>query len=224
MVYVGAAKDQPGAFSSRDIVEAVRAHHTIATNGPLVEMYVEGAAGRAMIGDDVNVSGGAVKVAVVVRAPSWAPAQTITLWANSAIVETRTIPAGQAANFETEFTLALTRDTWVVAEVTGSKNMFPLVVPVEVPGLDANVLITALSSGLDLSSLPLTSSLRPPDLHPVLPFAITNPIWINVDGGAWTPPKSPVPNRKPGQVPPGAAAATPPDVTKQFAAAPGVAL
>ena len=105
--------------------------------------------------------------------------------------------------------------SWVVAEVTGTANMFPALTPTEFPPLDATVIIKALSVGLDLSTLPLTSKLRPSHTHIQTPYAITNPIWIDVDGDGWTPPKPPL-SRKP------AAAAPPPDVRARFDALPEV--
>jgi hypothetical protein len=62
--------------------------------------------------------------------------------------------------------------------------------PTELPPLDATVIINALSVGLDLSTLPIASSLKPERLHVTSPYAITNPIWIDTAGDGWTPPKA----------------------------------
>ena len=87
--------------------------------------------------------------------------------------------------------------------------------PTEFPPLDATVIIKALSVGLDLSSLPLTSKLKPSSIHITTPYAITNPIWIDVDGNGWTPLRPPLPA-------PGASARRSPDVRAQFEALPEV--
>ena len=92
-------------------------------------------------------------------------------------------------------TVTLTTDSWVVAEVTGTQSMFPVISPVEFPPLDATVIIGALASGIDLSSLPITSNLKPQRLHTATPYAITNPIWIDRDNNGWTSPKAPLPTR-----------------------------
>ena len=73
----------------------------------------------------------------------------------------------------------------------------------------------ALSAGIDLSSLPVTPSSQPNHLHVSTPYAITNPIWIDVDGNGWTPPLAPL-AKKP--LPPG----PPPDVRAVFDALPEV--
>jgi hypothetical protein len=91
--------------------------------------------------------------------------------------------------------------------------MFPVLSPTEFPPLDATILIGALSVGLDLSSLPLTAALKPIRTHFSRPYAITNPIWIDVDGNGWKPPKPALPRQLP-------AGAPPPDVRAQFEALP----
>jgi len=104
--------------------------------------------------------------------------------------------------------------SWVVAEVRGTSNMFPVNSPTEFPPLDVGVIINSLASGLDLSSLPLASKLKPQQLHYSTPYAITNPIWIDANNdGAWTPPKQPLHHAAP-------APRVAPDVRAQFEAIP----
>jgi hypothetical protein len=208
MIFVGAGKDGPGGFSGSDVVTAIRNHHAIATTAPFIEMTV----GDGQIGDTIK-AGPRVTVNVRVRSPSWAPVDNVILYSNSAIVGQQTIPAALGTDYQAQFTIDLPKDSWVVAEATGSKNMFPIVAPVEVPGLDASILIKALSSGLDLGALPLTAKLKPADTHSVYPYAITNPIWIDVDGGGWKSPKPPLRSVASGGRP---AATAAPSVRDQF--------
>ena len=137
------------------------------------------------------------------------------MYANSRVVADQAIPASQATDYQTHVQLSLPVDSWVVAEATGPGNLFPVVSPVEFPPLDATVLIRALSHGLDLGALPLTSSLRPSPTHIVTPYAITNPIWIDVDGNGWTAPKPALPRRA-------GPARPPPDVRARFDALPEI--
>ncbi len=205
MIFVGAGKDGPGGFSGADVVDAIRKHRAIATTAPFIEMKI----GDAVIGDTVK-AGPRVTVNVHVKSPKWAPVDKVILYSNSAIVGEQAVPAALGGDYEAQFTVDLTKDSWLVAEATGTRSMFPVVAPVEVPGLDATVLIKALSSGLDLGGLPVAAKLKPADTHAVYPYAITNPIWVDVDGGGWTPPKPPLPKRA---KPSGNAV---PDVREQF--------
>jgi len=133
------------------------------------------------------------------------------IYSNSAVIAQRAIPPDKGTDYETIVNVQTTRDAWIVAEVFGDDNMFPVLTPTELPPLDVTVVISALGAGLDLSGLPITSNLKPAPVHQQKPFAITNPIWIDVDGNGWTPPKPPLPRRT-------APARPRPDVRAQFEA------
>jgi hypothetical protein len=211
LVYVGAGKDVLGGFTRDDVIDAIREHRAITTYAPFLDMTI----GDGRIGDTVVARGGSVDVAIRVRSPSWARVDRLVVHVNSQVVASQVIPADRGTDYETRIPLALARDSWVVAEVTGSDNMFPVLTPTELPPLDASVIINALSVGLDLSSLPLVSKLKPSRVHTQTPYAITNPIWVDVDGNGWTPPKPPL-ARTPASVAPA------PDVRARFEALPDV--
>lgn len=230
-IYVGEGKDEVGRFDERDVTRGIAAHRTVASNGPFVEMTVAGSGGAAAIGETVRAPGNA-EVVVTVRSPSWAPADRVVLWSNSGKVGEQAL--GDGTDARATFRLACTADCWVVAEVTGRASMFPVVPATEFEPLDVGVLFSALAAGIDLSSLPLTGKLRPDSTEVSRPFAMTSPIWVDVDGGGFTPPKPPLPKKTLGGAGsasgaslPSGAGATPrrrllPDVREQFRAAQGV--
>lgn len=216
MLFVGSGKDTPGGFTQQDVVDAIHGHHAIATNAPFLQMTI----GSAIIGDTIAVPGGQVDVNIHVQSASWAPVDHLTLYSNGgAKVADMLIPASQGTDFSTTVHLSLAVDSWVVAEVTGPGNLFPVESPTEFPPLDATVIIKALSVGIDLSTLPLTSKLVPSHVHTTTPFAMTNPIWIAIDNSPWTAPKPPLPKPVPIA---GQRVAPPTDVRKQFDALPEV--
>lgn len=214
LLFVGEGKDVPGAYSRDDVVAAIKQHHAIVTNAPFIDMKI----GGAIPGDQISLPG-AISIAVHVSAPSWAPVNHLTIYANSKVISDQAIPTG--TDFTTSIPFTPTADAWVVAEVSGVSNMFPVNSPTEFPPLDVSAIITALSSGIDLSSLPITSNLKPQKLHFSKPYAITNPIWIDTNSdGQFTPPKAPFANQKaPGT---GTPPATHPDVRAQFDSLPEV--
>ena len=188
LLYVGAGKDTPGGFSRSDVVSAVRGHHAITTNAPFVDVSIAGQG----IGSTVT-SSGPTEVKIAVRSPSWAPVDHLRVYMNSAVVAD--MPIINGTDFQTTISVTPATDSWIVAEVSGTQNMFPVVTPTEFPPLDATIVLGALSAGLDLSSLPITSAQKPQRTHITTPYAITNPIWIDHDGNGWTPPKMPLPSR-----------------------------
>jgi hypothetical protein len=200
-------------------VAAIAARRTVASNAPLVELTVDTAdGGRARVGDTARVAPGAA-VVVRVRAPSWAPIDRIALWSNGQKLGEVAVPSASATDAEARFPVSCARDCWVAAEVTGSASMFPVVPPTEIEPLDVAVLFRALAAGIDLGALPLVGKLRPDATEVLRPFAMTSPIWLDVDGGGFTPPRAPLPRR------PASAERTRrtwPDVREQFLAAPGV--
>ena len=215
MVYVGAGKDVPGGFTRGDVVDGIKAHRAVATNAPLIEMTI----GGQMIGDTV-IAKGDVVVDIHVHAPSWAQVDHVVVYQGNGgtVAADLPVPADQGRDFTAKVTLHVTTDTWVVTEATGTENMFPVNSAVELPPLDATVIIQSLGVGLGsgLSSLPITATLKPKRQHASHPYAITNPIWIDADGNGWTPPQTPlsrkaVPKRAP-----------PPDVREAFKALPEV--
>ena len=210
LLYVGDGKDTLGGFSRDDVVQAIKNHRAITTNAPFIDMRING----ERVGATIVDSAVQIAVEIRVRAPSWAKVDRLKVYVNSAVVHDIAITSG--TDFETTLNVMPgTADAWVVAEVTGTQNMFPVISPVEFPPLDATIILGALSAGFDLSTLPVTAKLRPNRIHTATPYAITNPIWIDRAGDGFTPPKPPLPQRV-------APAKKLPDVRAQFDALPEV--
>jgi hypothetical protein len=166
------------------------------------------------IGSTIVDSAASIAVEIRVRAPSWAKVDRLKLYLNSVVVHDVAIATG--TDFTTTLAVTPTTDSWVVAEVIGTQNMFPVISPVEFPPLDATIILGALSAGgngLDLGGLPATAKLQPKRTHIATPYAITNPIWIDRDGSGWTPPKGALPKQVTSQ-------GSRPDVRTQFDALP----
>ncbi len=157
--------DDPGDITGSLLSEAILKQRAIASTGPFITVTADG----AQIGDTViPKTAGQVQVRVFVDAPNWMTVDTITLYVNGAPVQTFTVPAGQRPVLDATWTqqLATGQDAWIVAYATGQRPM-----PADIVGEYAN------HGGYDF-----------------LPFAITNPVFIDGNGdGAWSPPPTPMP-------------------------------
>ena len=85
-------------------------------------------------------AGQAVSVQITVRTPSWLNVEELLVYGNGEVIDTIAIPTGNMPDgtqldddlsYEREYSFS--EDTWIVVEVKGTQNMFPLVVPKEEP-------------------------------------------------------------------------------------------
>jgi len=89
--------------------------------------------------------------------------------------------------------LTFAEDTWIVAMARGSQNLFPFVSASEDPPTNITSALSGVlgNAGADLSSLGGGGDgVDGPDpIQYATPFAMTNPIWLNIDGqGPFDPP------------------------------------
>ena len=87
-------------------------------------------------------------------------------------------------------------DSWFVAIVQGTDSLSPLFTTTERPAIQLQDVVAEALGDASNSTLALLSSfLSPipiPRAFPTYPYALTNPIWINVDGeGDFEPPGVP---------------------------------
>jgi Carboxypeptidase regulatory-like domain len=183
-VWVGSGRDTANRYADDDVIAGLRAHRAIVSNAPFVELTVEGAPIGALVG-----TGATARAVVKVRSARFAPVTKLRLWQNGVVVHEADIPAARANAYDTEVDLAVDEDAWVVAEVTGEANMFPVVPPQEFEPVSVDAVLEAIGSGLDLSGLSPTGNLKPSRTYPATPSAMTNPIWLDRDGdGEFDPP------------------------------------
>jgi hypothetical protein len=186
--YVRVPDDTPRSVDPRAVVRGIQGLRVITTGGPFVEVFARGDGGaQGQIGDIVVNTARVADVTVRVQAPSWIVPDTVVLYANG-LEEARlpiTIPEGQT-QAEVTFNIPLRRDTWIVAEVFGSRSMFPVVPPLELPPQLLTEAVGAIGSAFGVGPGPI-DVLRPSEVRPFTPYAITNPVWIDIEGDGFTP-------------------------------------
>lgn len=189
-----------GAVSDLELVSSIQQHHVLVSTAPFLNIdaalgSAEQAASLAYspVGSMISAPAFSVtpvhyQVKLTIRSAPWALVDTLTLYVNGVPhgdpIQVPQPDAGKALDWYTVVDLELSRDAVVVAEANGSANMFPVATPLEEPPINAADALGALASGLSASlSAGAADGISSPSLiRTVKPFALTNPIWLDVDG------------------------------------------
>lgn len=190
--------DDPERVTEVQLVDALAAHHNVVSNGPFVDMTIDG----KPIGSELKASG-TVEVRVVVRAADWVGADRLRLVANGEVV--RDLSANQGddywgwvpielndnGEFEATYQVPVDEDTWFVLEVESDQSMFPIASPQAIPPFNFSDVIGSLAGAFGFGAG--VPGLSPDFTFPITGFAFTNPIWVIADGdNEFTPPQPPV--------------------------------
>jgi hypothetical protein len=198
MVFVG--DDRPVALTEDRIVDAMQSRHVVATNGPLVDFYVDDAE-RGVMGKTIANASGHVKLGYRLTSAPWISVARLNIWRNGTIAKVVEVDpnrdlARNALTDVVELDLAKDAngafvDSWFVVEAIGYRSMFPVIKPHEVPPVLLTEAIAVLAGPLGLGSDEF-GALRPPEVFPVTAWALTNPVWVTRGSAAFQPP-GPVP-------------------------------
>lgn len=194
MVFVG--DDRPIALDEGRLVDAFRKRRVVATNAPLVDFWIDDR-DRGVMGQTIRAKAASVRLGYRLTSAPWAGVSHLNVWRNGLLAEAIPIdPARDLARSPVveEITIDLAKDaagnpidTWFVLEAIGEKSMFPVVRPQEIPPVLLTEAVAVLAGPLGLGSDEF-GALRPPDVFPVTPFAITNPVWVTTSDAPFRPP------------------------------------
>lgn len=121
--------DDPDAVNESAFVAAMKAGRVTVSSGPFVVTSASSAAQTASLGDVLDASGGPATLSVQVSSPAWAPYDTIRVYENGTLLETRSVtPALSAGAYSSSesFPLAPGEDAFYVVVVTGPGDLFPV--------------------------------------------------------------------------------------------------
>jgi hypothetical protein len=93
------------------------------------------------------------------------------------------VPAGTVLRMDRIVRLPMpARDTWVAAQVTGDKSLWPVVIPYEIPVLLLTDAVSTVGAAVGLSDA--FGNLKPTLVRQTTPWALSNPILVdgNRDG------------------------------------------
>lgn len=138
----------------------LRKGHSFITNGPFVLLRVNE---KAIPGDLIQDKDGQIKIEVKIQRAPWVEVNKIVLVANGQRIHKSSLNFTKdqlSTTFSTDLTI--TRDTYLVVEVSGERSLFPVVQNLSRSGQAEKA---------------------------ALPYAITNPVFIDFDGnGRFDPP------------------------------------
>lgn len=188
--FVAASTDNPAELDDQAIADAVKAGHSFMSSGPFVRFYINDES--TGIGDQLTDTDGTVRLFIEVQAPSWMKVDRVEVYENGTLLYADTSLEDGIVRYLEYKDVAVTKDSWFVVSVMGDDDMSPLFSAVEIPPIQLqDVVIEALSTVPAVSSL-LDAAVPIPRSGAVFPYALTNPIYVDVDGdGEWTAPGIP---------------------------------
>lgn len=194
--------DDPVRVDSGKLVDAIKNKHAATlSHGPFLTftVTVPSAQGTdsapAQIGSDVQAPDGKVTVKYRLAAPPWVSVSRIHVYVNGRMVQRILVdpnrnladnaaaPGGPVTG---QLPLMMTKDSWIVMEAVGDRPMFPVVTGTEEPFLLVSDAVGALAGPLGIAA---TTDIGAVVVGNPQPYALTNPIWIQVSrSSAWKPP------------------------------------
>lgn len=193
----GVARDSdPSLVHELDIIDSVRQNRVLMTNGPFLDMNMiagEGAATKVIkVGEEVLFSssnvGRLVNMLFTLKYPGWMDLDHINVYANGEIMDVIDVPAHynqqpgvREVILKGEYTFD--QDVFLIAEAVGSSNMFPVITPKEDPPSNISDALEGVIGGLGATEgFGSGDGITGPGFRQaVRPYALTNPIWLDID-------------------------------------------
>jgi hypothetical protein len=161
---IGSAASTLSQADLSSVLTALKGGAAVASTGPLLDISINGVGPGGL----VSGAGASVTLSISLYAPDWLPVDEVRVVVNGAIPIQ--VPMASFTASATDFRLR--------------KTTFPVPMPV---GKDAWVVVEAGvplgTTGAYLPGTPWNKIMRG-----IYPIAITNPIFVDVNGGGYTPP------------------------------------
>jgi hypothetical protein len=186
--WVMSPTDSPGTIDPGDVADALRAHQAVASYGPYVRFEADG----QPIGSEITTDG-TVELLVEVQSPSWFDTTQVEIYENGTLIEVLDIPQPNTTplNLSTTVQVSPSDDAWYAVVVVGDDDLDPVYPSLDRESLQFQDVVTeALGSMPSLSAF-LSAAPPRPRKGPMIPYAITNPIWVDVGGDGWDAPGLP---------------------------------
>jgi hypothetical protein len=201
--YVRSPTDQPAAIDKRELATALKKLRSFATFGPFVEVQIDGKGSGAT----VQPKDSKIKLALRVQSPRWFDVDRLEIYRNGELIrviagkkdcaegakDCLRVPNTKVINFDAVIEDTPTEDSWYVVIAMGldGKSLAPIYSSTPVARLGIFELVQRLTPLLP----PLRSLRTPlsPSITRVRPYAVTNPIFVDLDGDGIIKAKHPLP-------------------------------
>lgn len=184
--------DAPLGLSVEAAVDSLKKRQAFSTYGPYVWAQLEG----KTYGQTASASPGQnLEMLLDVQTASWFGVDRVEVYMNGRLARfyTPDVPVTEIHDLKGKVPLTVPdRDSWVVIVAMGLKDEFSMA-PVSVDVPFGEVQLSRLASDA-FAKVPIVKdffavSPTVPDWSPIIPYAITNPIFIDTDGnGTYDPP------------------------------------
>jgi hypothetical protein len=192
-------------LTQEDVIAAIQNGQAVVSNGPMIHFSID----SAEVGDTLSASSGQqVTLSIRVEKAHWYDVDRIEIYRNGALIHwaqgcqsTRDMPdphghpcmqTGDAVEaWADQIRDTPAADSWYVVLVYGldGRPLAPVYGSVTLASLGTPEITQRLYDIIPI--LRQFRNPRYPSQHPLLPFAFTNPIWVDVNGDGWTPPWAP---------------------------------
>ncbi|MCB9639293.1 MAG: hypothetical protein H6727_10415 [Myxococcales bacterium] len=196
--YLLSGTDHPQQLGAEKLVELIRAHKVLLTNGPILEFSISDSPDGTgvQMGETLALQGkDKAYLKIVAKAPSWIDISEVVIYQNGRVIRKIPVPSSQQPErLNTQIEVTVDADAWFVVAAKGLRSdLWPVVTPTEFEPFQIGQAVSLLQETL-LASFPVSLNLSsdtclvPTRSRLVTPYALTNPIWIDRDGdGKYTP-------------------------------------
>lgn len=207
--YVRYKDDDPVAIDSRSLISAYRQGRSFATYGPFIDFTIDGKGP----GEIASMNGrNSLKMKLRVQSPLWYDVSRVEVYRNGNLEyifdadankpEFKIdVPNTKIENVNVEFEISPKEDSWYIVMAMGIKGraMNPVYGSNELPPIYLGDLFVGVFGSLPIPLPSYVVSPKIPFFYAQFPFAVTNPIFVDVDGldamgCSFTPPSLPLPD------------------------------
>ena len=190
--YVKSAYDEPLGNDPTKVVEAIKKGQVFVSYGPFIEVSIDGKGpGEIAFMKDKK----SLELRIRVQSPLWFDVSRVEVFRNGALDyvfdadahDKRfkiTVPNDSIINLDTILEISPTEDSWYVVLAMGSKGrtLSPVYGSNELLPVYLGDLFAGLVGALPISLPSYIAGPKTPPFYPQFPFAVSNPVFVDVDG------------------------------------------